>query len=131
MQVFAMVNSAGLVINADVNWKKDYRKRLIDKLVLECKDEMLSATDTISIADKKLIYKNNCLINIIGNHVFNITSYSFYWLLLLLYKVLVKKRILKVILIKSWKNVIFVIIGIFQIKDLGLKLRFETNLLLF
>ena len=46
--------------------------------MLECKDEMLSATDTISIADKKLIYKNNCLINIIGNHVFNITSYSFY-----------------------------------------------------
>ena len=69
--------------------------------MLECKDEMLSATDTISIADKKLKYKNNCLINIIGNHVFNITSYSFYWLLLLLYKVLVKKRILKVILIKS------------------------------
>ena len=29
------------------------RKRLIDKLVLECQDEILNTTDTMSIADKK------------------------------------------------------------------------------
>ena len=39
------------------------RKRL-NKLVLECEDEMLNTTDTISIADKKVKCKNNCLIYI-------------------------------------------------------------------
>ena len=39
-----------------------FRKTLIDKLVLECKDEILNTTDTISIADKKVACKNNCLI---------------------------------------------------------------------
>ena len=39
------------------------RKRL-NKLVLECEDEMLNTTDTISIAGKKVKCKNNCLIYI-------------------------------------------------------------------
>ena len=74
------------------NWK--FRKTLIDKLVLECKDEILNTTDTISIADKKITCKNNCLIYtiLLANIVFNIASYRFYWLLLLLYKILVKKE---------------------------------------
>ena len=46
------------------------QKRLIDKLVLECEDEILSAislntTDTNSIAGKKVTCKNNCLIYMI------------------------------------------------------------------
>ena len=68
------------------------RKRL-NKLVLECEDEMLNTTDTISIADKKEKCKNNCLIH----HVFDITSYCFCQLLLL-YKILGKKRILNAII---------------------------------
>ena len=47
------------------------RKRLIDKLVLECKDEvlntiLLNTTQTISVAGKRVKCKNNCLIYIVS-----------------------------------------------------------------
>ena len=89
------------------------QKRLIDKLVLECEDEILSAislntTDTNSIAGKKVACKNNCLIYIILlTIVFNIPSYYFYQLLLLLYKILVKKRILKKLILKIIYTTVF------------------------
>ena len=41
-----------------------YKSR-INKLVLECEYEVLNTTDTISITDEKITYKNNCLIYII------------------------------------------------------------------
>ena len=41
------------------------RKTLPDKLVLEWKDQILNTTDTISIADQKVTFKNNCLIHTI------------------------------------------------------------------
>ena len=41
------------------------RKRLFDKLVLKCEDEILDTTDTISITYVKETCKNNCLIYII------------------------------------------------------------------
>ena len=40
------------------------RKRLNDKLVLECEDEILHKTDTISITNKKVTCKHNCFIYI-------------------------------------------------------------------
>ena len=40
--------------------------KLIDKLVLECADEMLNTIDTILITDKKVACKSNCLIYIIS-----------------------------------------------------------------
>ena len=65
---------------------------------LECKDEILNTTDTISIADEKLTCKSDYRISS-AIMCFNISIYRFYWLLLLLYKILVKKRILNVTLI--------------------------------
>ena len=51
----------------DVGEYSDYekckcRKKLIDKLALECEGEILNTTDTILITDKKVTCKNNCLI---------------------------------------------------------------------
>ena len=37
------------------------RKAMIDKLVLECKDEILSTADTISNADKTLCHWQTCV----------------------------------------------------------------------
>ena len=56
--------------SCDVGEYLDYvnckcRKRLTDKLVLEYVDEILNTTDTISIVDKNVPCKNNCLIYII------------------------------------------------------------------
>ena len=56
--------------SCDVGEDLDYanckcRKRLIDKSILPCKDKILNTTDTISIADKKITCKNNCLTYII------------------------------------------------------------------
>ena len=63
------------VKSCDIGDQLDYanckcRKRLIDKLILECEDEVLNAypintKDTISIADKKVTCKNNCPVYII------------------------------------------------------------------
>ena len=73
--------------SCDVGEYLDYanckcRKRLIDKLVLECEDEILNKTDAISITDKKVTCKNNCLIYIIlltiMRLIFNTTSYCLY-----------------------------------------------------
>ena len=41
-----------------------FRKRLIDKLMLECKDEILNTTDTISIANKKVTLKTYFIITL-------------------------------------------------------------------
>ena len=88
-----MINNVGIMINADVNAKNwstkvdvmmdlfgilvyvnvnvivkcncKYRKRLIDELLLKCENEILNTTANISITDKKLTCKNNCLIYII------------------------------------------------------------------
>ena len=68
----------------------------MDKLVAECEDEILNTADTISITDRKVTCKNNCL-SYINNHVL-ITSYCFYHLLLLLHKILVSKKIVNGIL---------------------------------
>ena len=91
-EVFLMILNVGIVIYAGVNAKSclikviaivnlcdvgeylDYanckcRKRLIDKLMLECKDEKLNTTVTISIADKKVTCKNNGLSYIISSTI--------------------------------------------------------------
>ena len=60
--------------------------------MLECEDEILSTTDTISITNKNnLFYLHYYFIN---NHALSITSYCFYRLLLLLHQILFTKRIL-------------------------------------
>ena len=56
--------------SCDVEKYLDYenckcRKTLTDKLASECEDKILYATDTISITNKKVTCKNNCLIYII------------------------------------------------------------------
>ena len=63
-------------------------KGLISKLVLECEDEILNATEN-SLDDKKKHAKNsNCLIHTISLVIIwlVISSCCFYWLLLLLHK---------------------------------------------
>ena len=44
------------------------RKRLIDKLVLECEDEMLNLTETVSIDDKEVTCKGNAIVSVEGNN---------------------------------------------------------------
>ena len=52
-----------------IYWKISIRMwrliNLIDKLVFECEDKVFNTTDTISITDRKVTCKNNCLIYII------------------------------------------------------------------
>ena len=72
------------------------RKRLIDKLVLECEYEILNAFHWIQqilfqLLIKKVSCKNNCLVYIISMAI-----NCFYQLLLLLHKILVKKEILNI-----------------------------------
>ena len=62
------------------------RKRLIDKLVLECKTEVLNGIplniiDNISSDNKKVAGRNNCLIYTILLIIF---GWCFCWLVLLL-----------------------------------------------
>ena len=67
--------------SCDVGEYLDYenckrRKRLIDELVEECnEDDTLNTTDTISITNKKVTCKNNCLIYIISLILLTIKKY--------------------------------------------------------
>ena len=64
------------------------KKRLIDKIALACEDEILNTTEA-SLDDKKVTLPYSHYV--IGNYV--IISCHFYQLLLLLYKISIKKNI--------------------------------------
>ena len=64
-KVDVMMGLFGILVYVNVNvivkCNCKCRKRLIGKLLLECENEILNTTDTISITDKKVTCKNNYL----------------------------------------------------------------------
>ena len=72
----------------------DIKNCSIDKLVLACEDEILNATEN-SLDDKKITLKKKYPFHshdFISNCLLVIINCYFYWLLLLLYRILEKTK---------------------------------------